>query len=516
MTPSRLPIGIQTFRDIREGGYRYVDKTPFIRRMLDEGRYYFLSRPRRFGKSLLLDTIAELFLGSEELFRGLAIHGHWDWSVRRPVIRLGFHGGPYTDPGAVAAGAMQQMDVAECRYGLDSRYATAPERFADLISQLHRSTGRRPVVLVDEYDKPILDALSDPETALANRDFLRGLYGTIKGSQAHVRFSLLTGVSKFSKVNLFSGLNNLLDITIDPVYSSVCGYSEDDLDTVFAEDMRGLDRERVRRWYDGYSWRGDERVYNPFDILLLLQKREFRPYWFETGTPTFLVDMLAESGTAPLDLEDMVASERLLSAFDVDHIGTEALLFQTGYLTIREAVGAGGRIRYRLSYPNQEVRRALSEVLLPHLIAASDLDALRGTDEMAAALTAGDTEALREILNRVFAGIPHQWHSRSRVARHEAWYASVVYAFLASLGTHLTVEDSGSGGRADIAVRVAGRIYIFEFKVVDGEAEGRALAQIRDRGYADKYRGLGEPIHLVGIEFSRATRNIAGFEAEVV
>ena len=212
----KLPIGVQTFREIREDGCYYVDKTPFIEQLIERGKHYFLSRPRRFGKSLLLDTFKELFEGSEALFQGLAIHHRWDWSVRRPVVRLSFGKGDFTEPGYVKKNVMAQLATAEQEAGLPGVFDTAPERFADLIKGLHRQSGRRVAVLVDEYDKPILDAMDLPDVALANRNYLRGLYATIKDTDASVRFTLLTGVSKFSKVNLFSGLNNLWDITLDP------------------------------------------------------------------------------------------------------------------------------------------------------------------------------------------------------------------------------------------------------------------------------------------------------------
>ena len=258
----KLPIGIQTFRKIREGGYYYVDKTPFLGRLVDEGTHYFLSRPRRFGKSLFLDTLSELFEGNEALFRGLAIHDAWDWSVRHPVLRLSFAGGSFLEPGSLHANLMAQLDGVERRSGVSSKYDTGPERFAAMLEALHRKDGRPVAVLVDEYDKPILDALDAPEAARANRDFLRGVYGVIKDADAHVRFSFLTGVSKFSKVDLFSGLNNLKDITLDPRYSALCGYTEEDLDTVFSPELPGLDREEVRDWYNGYGWGGEEKVYN--------------------------------------------------------------------------------------------------------------------------------------------------------------------------------------------------------------------------------------------------------------
>ena len=513
MTRRKLPIGMQTFRKIREEGCYYVDKTAWIGRLLDEGEHYFLSRPRRFGKSLFLDTCKELFEGAEPLFRGLAIHGRWDWSVKRPVLRLSFGGGHFKDPDHLPANVMAQLDAVERETGVVSRYASAPDRLGHMLEALHRQAGRRVAVLVDEYDKPILDVLKDPEAARANRDYLRGLYATIKDCDAHVRFTFLTGVSKFSRVSLFSGLNNLKDVTLDPRYSALCGYTDADLDTVFAPELPGLDRDAIREWYDGYNWCGEENVYNPFDVLLLFDTRRFDAHWFETGTPAFLLETLVTRGVSALALDGMVGSAALLGAFDVDAIAPEALLFQTGYLTIRGTESRGGRTRYRLGYPNREVFQSLNESLLAHL--ARDPRRERNGDRLYDLLAAGDVAALRDLFHAFFAGIPYEWYTNNDVARFEGYYASVFYAYFASvLGPVITVEESGSGGRADMAVRAGGRVYLFEFKVVEQAGPGAALAQLQAKGYADKYRGLGEPVHLIGVEFSSASRNVVAFDHE--
>ena len=330
MTRRKLPIGMQTFRDLRESNCYYVDKTAYVERLLDEGKHYFLSRPRRFGKSLFLDTCKELFEGNEPLFEGLDIHDRWDWSVRHPVLRLSFGSGHFREPGYLHEEVMDQLQILEEESEVVAHHDAAPARFRHLIRTLHQRAGRPVAILVDEYDKPILDALDAPEVARANRDFLRGLYAVVKDCDAHIRFSFITGVSKFSKVSLFSGLNNLTDITLEPGYSAICGYTDVDLDTVFAPELDGLDRDQVRDWYNGYSWRGEEKVYNPFDILLLFRKREFAAHWFETGTPTFLVDTLFKRRVSSLALDGMVSNAELLSTFDVDDMPTEALLFQTG------------------------------------------------------------------------------------------------------------------------------------------------------------------------------------------
>ena len=369
------------------------------------------------------------------------------------------------------------------------------------------------MVLVDEYDKPILDALDAPDVARANRDYLRGLYAAIKSSDAHVRFAFLTGVSRFSKVSLFSGLNNLKDITLDPRYAAICGYTETDLDTVFTPELPGLDRERIRDWYNGYNWRGSERVYNPFDILLLFDTREFAPHWFETATPTFLIDTLFRRRISSLALDGMLTSGELLSSFDVGAIATEALLFQTGYLTIKDVRDRGGVRRYRLGYPNREVRQSFNESLLRHLVQ----DAARQTansDRLYDLLEANDFAGMRTLFQAFYASIPYEWYTNNAIADYEGYYASVFYSYFAATGLDVTVEDSRSRGRADMAVRFGGNVYLFEFKVVEQANEGAALAQLRARGYADKYRASGEPIHLVGVEFSKETRNVTAFEVE--
>ena len=518
MTRLRLPIGIQTFRTIREEGYYYVDKTPDVRRLVKDGTHYFLSRPRRFGKSLLLDTLKELFEGSEPLFRGLAIHDCWDWSVRHPVVRLSFGGGPFNVPGVLHANVQEQFAAIEARHGVATEHGTASGRFAALIGALHDRSGQRVVVLIDEYDKPILDALGTPETARANRDFLRGLYGVVKDCDAHVRFAFVTGVSKFSKVSLFSGLNNLADITLDPDYGTVCGYTEKDLDSVFAPELDGLDRAAIRRWYNGYRWLGEHAVYNPFDILLLFRNREFEAYWFETATPTFLIETLAARGIRSVDLDGMVASASLLSTFDVDRIAPQALLFQSGYLTITGRERRGGATRYRLGYPNQEVRQSLNESLLDHLAKAPEVQSERRF-RLYDLLEAGDFDGLRTLFEALFAGIPYEWHVRNDIAAYEGneiqadfAHGSVVYSCFAALGLDITVEDSSSRGRLDMAVHIAGRLYLFEFKVLESSGEGAALAQLKDRDYAAKYRDSDEQIHLVGVEFSRERRSIVSFD----
>jgi hypothetical protein len=331
---------------------------------------------------------------------------------------------------------------------------------------------------------------------------------------ARIRFALLTGVSKFSKVNLFSGLNNLFDITVSPSFSAICGYTDADVDTVFASELEGLDREQIRAWYNGYNW-GGEAVYNPFDLLLLFRERDFRPFWFETGSPTFLIDLLAERRVFLPELERIEASEALLSAFEVGDISTEALLFQTGYLTIAHTERLEGSLYYMLAYPNREVREALTARLLGRWL-ADERGAVKQRIRLFRLLEANDFAGMEALFTAFFAGIPADWHRKNPIANYEGYYASVFYAYFAALGLDVVPEEASYAGRLDMAVRFNGQVYLFEFKVVEIEPEGRALQQIQDKGYADKYRIAGQPVHLIGVEFSREQRRVVGFEVQSI
>ena len=519
MTRRLLPIGIQDFRTLRETGCYYVDKTPLIHQLVSQGRHYFLSRPRRFGKSLLLDTLHELFAGNEPLFQGLAIHEHWDWNEAHPVLRLSFGGKNY-EAGDLESSIKTQLRIAESNAGLDpvSEAMDGPDRLRYLLHRLHNKVGKQVVVLVDEYDKPILDALDNPEMAKANRNYLRGFYGIIKDSARFVRFVFVTGISMFSKVSLFSGLNNLDNISLDPQYATICGYTGYDLDTVFAPELKGLDRDEVRRWYNGYNWRGTEKVYNPYDVLLLFRKREFKAHWFETGSPGFLFQVMAEKGVSSLDLENSVAEEDLLTSFDVGNIGADAVLFQTGYLTIIEEQWRDGRLLFRLDYPNAEVRLSLNNSLLHH-VTGRGRETREQSRDLCRLLADNDFDGFAKQLQAFFAGIPYQWRTEPEFARYEAWYAGMLYACFCAIGVDLRVEESTSHGRADMVLLHGGQVFVLEFKMAgEGEdakaAMSRAMKQIRERGYAEKHRARNEPIHLVGAVFGRAERNLLAVKVE--
>ncbi len=317
----KLPIGLQNLREMRTQGYVYVDKTAHVARLAEEGKYYFLARPRRFGKSLLVDTLAEAFAGSRELFEGLYLEQHWDWGRKYPVLRFDFGEGVLPDRALLDATLLDQLRLNSERYGLPWREEPVHLSLGRLVRNLREAAGQPVVLLVDEYDKPILDNLNEPDVARAMREVLKNFYSVLKGLDPHLKFVLLTGVSKFSKVSLFSGLNNLEDLTLDPRAATLCGYTQAELAGAFADYLDGVDLAEVRRWYNGYNFLG-EPVYNPFDILLYLRHREFRPYWFETGTPTFLVELLRQRRFVIPEADDYWASEELLGAFEVDAIRT--------------------------------------------------------------------------------------------------------------------------------------------------------------------------------------------------
>ena len=515
MAKHRLPIGLQTFRKIRERNCYYVDKTAFALRLVEEGDSYFLSRPRRFGKSLFLDTLKELSSGSRELFEGLYAFDRWDWSVRRPLLRLDLAAVRSSDVDVLTMDVRDQLGALERDASMERHAEGESGRLRDLIRGLHRRTGQRVTVLVDEYDRPILDEIGRPETARANRAYLCSLYSVIKSCDQHICFCFLTGVSNFSKGSLFSGLNSLIDISLEPDFSTICGYTEQDLDTVFAPELEGLDRDLIRSWYDGYSWGGPERVYNPFDALLLFRKREYKAWWFETGTPSFLVQTLVKRNFPCPALECMAVGESRLGEFDVGEIGVEALLFQSGYLTVLGVELHRGRLRYQLGYPNQEVRTSLSESLLDYLT-GNPRRREDDSDRLYDLLLDGDIAGLEGQFRSLFARVPHQWHTSNPIRRYEWYYASVFYAHCATLGQPVILEESSSRGRLDVSLRMGGRMYLFEFKVVERAGKGAVLAQLKARGYADKYRHLGVPIYLVGVEFSEEKRNVDRFGAELI
>ena len=550
MTARKLPIGLQTFSEIIEQGYAYVDKTAHAWAMVSQGKSYFLSRPRRFGKSLFLDTLKELFEGSEALFRGLYIHEHWDWGRRHPVIRFDFSVGVLRNRDELDQRIDWLLRDNARRLGLieAERDTDIAGRFAGLIQGARAATGQSVVILVDEYDKPILDNITDPTGAGAEiREGLKNLYSVMKGHDADIRFVFMTGVTKFSKVSLFSGLNQLEDLTLDERFATLCGYTQSDLETTFGEHLHGVDWARLKQWYNGYSFLG-EPVYNPFDILLFIAKgRRFRPYWFETGNPSFLIELLRARRTFLPSLETIEASEEILDSFDIERIDPVTLLFQTGYLTIDSTRDSFGQWLFALRVPNQEVRQALANHLVDAYTARLPSERLPWQQALYDCLRQGHVDKLIAAIQRLFAGIPWRNFTGNDLSQSEGYYASLLYAFFASLNAEIIPEDISNQGQVDLTVKLEGYIYVIEIKVQRGsgptsapgsddtgqtdpetrakqkrrrpgktdteqaaESANPALAQIRARDYSAKYRGLpNKGLFELGLVFDSQARNLA-------
>jgi hypothetical protein len=484
----KLPIGIQSFENIRKDNYIYVDKTNYIYDLLNSGKYYFISRPRRFGKSLLVDTIKCLFEGKKELFEGLFIYDKWNWEEKYPVVKISF-GSQQSKRSEDLERYIQLRlkDIAKL-YEVEIESNLYYEIFEELIKRLSKIN--RVVILIDEYDKPIIDKIEDVEVAKELREVLKGFYQVMKDCDEWIRFVLLTGVSKFSKVSIFSGLNNLKDLTISEKYSAICGYKEEDLDKYFGEYLNGVDRELLRLWYNGYSW-GRERVYSPFDILLFFSEgNDFRPYWFETGTPTFLIKLLMSKKFFIPDIEDIVVSEEIISSFEIVNLQPITLLFQTGYLTIKESIQRGYRREYVLGYPNLEVKMALNNSIL-----GSYLNDFYEKDKISSRvydyLVEGDVENMIKEFQRLFSGIPYQWYVNNRLNEYEGFYSSIFYSVFNSLGLECVAENITNRGRIDLTIKIDNYLYIFEFKVIEEiEDSKKPLEQIKERRYFEKYQQL--------------------------
>ena len=513
----KLPIGISTFKDIIEEGYVYIDKTLFVKKLVDKGRYYFLSRPRRFGKSLFLDTLKAAFEGRKELFYGLFLQNNWNWQEKYPVLKISFGAGFLRNQKELDETFEGMILRLKNKFNLKLSDISYKENFREIIEKLYLKFDQKVVILIDEYDKPILDNINSPDTAVLMRDNLKNFYSVIKDSDEFIKFVFITGVSKFSKVSLFSGLNNLEDITLNKDYSIICGYTQSNLEREFKDRLKDIDLNEIKNWYNGYNWLG-ESVYNPFDILLFFSNHcEFRNYWFETGSPSFLIKLFKENYYFIPDLEKIEVTESLLGSFDVDFIELETLLFQTGYLTIKKQKRVGPRIKYKLKYPNIEVQYSLNDYILDYLT-LDPVGKSKHQDALYYALEAGNLKQLCESLKRLFASIPYNNFSKNKIYEYEGYYASVIYSYFAALGIDLIAEDVTNKGRIDLTLKLNDKVYIIEFKVLDKNFKNKALPlkQIKDRGYSDKYTGIKTSVYLIGITFNKKERNIDSFEWEKV
>lgn len=510
----KLPLGVQTFSEIREAHshFAYVDKTRQALEAINTSKYIFLARPRRFGKSLLLDTFSELFKGSKELFEGLYVFDKWDWTQRHPVIKIDFSVGNYSTVDTLAKTLIHRLRSNRKHLGLPETSIVAEllgSAFQDLIAEAHQHYKQKVVVLIDEYDKPVIDNLQTDQLATARdaRDLLRSFYAALKASDAHLRFVFMTGVSKFTQMSIFSGLNNLVDISINPSFSALTGYTQHELETVFAEHLVDVDTAELKRWYNGYNFLG-EPVYNPYDVLLFFANgNQFDAYWWNTGGTKFLIDRLASGNYFLPQLQNTIVDKTTLNAFDIEHIELTSLLWQTGYLTFAGTETLMGITNYRLKVPNLEVQISLNALFYHYL---TNLGGTRNKQNNATRmLLRSDFDALHHELKSLFAAIPHQNYVNTHLANYEGYYASVVYTFFSSLGFDLVAEDNTQTGRIDLAIRTPQSIVLLEFKV--NQPAEAALHQIHSRRYYQKYLAEGKDIYLVGIQFSSTERNIRQF-----
>lgn len=516
----KLPLGISTFSEIITGNYVYVDKTEFAWNLITNGKYYFLSRPRRFGKSLLVDTLKCIFENRKELFLGLYIEDKRPWNTIHPVITVNYTDGVIDGRKLLDKKTINIFRTIAEKNKIELQYDNdVSDIFKELIVRLHEKYNQKVVILVDEYDKPILDNITEFEVAREVREGLKNIYSVIKGQDAHIEFAFLTGVSKFSKVSLFSGLNNLEDITIDERYATICGYTHGNLENNFGQSFQDVDLDEVRKWYNGYNWQG-ESVYNPFDILLFLTKgKSFRNYWFETATPTFLIELFKKKNFYIPNLENIEVSESLLGSFDIDFIEPETILFQTGYLTIASSRRVGPRLKYKLKYPNIEVQYSLNDYILDYLI-EDPAGKSKHQNMIYESLEVADFDWFKRGLHKLFASIPYNNFTNNQICEYEGYYASVMYSYFAALGIDLIGEDVTNKGRIDLTLKFPDYIFIIEFKVIEeDDLKGTALAQIKEKKYYEKYVSAGkeaQKIFLLGIDFSKKQRNIADVRWEEV
>ena len=509
-----LPIGIQTFSEIRSYDFYYVDKTPLVSKLFKENKkYYFLSRPRRFGKSLFLSTLKSAFKAQKEYFKGLYLENNWDWSKKYPVLYISF--------GSGVTGGVEKLQIKlrnliidwKKEYNITKlKKEDLNGQFSEIIQILAEEYNEKVIILIDEYDKPILDMIDKPNLAIEVRDELKNFYSVIKDSDEYLKFVFLTGVTKFSKVSLFSGLNNLEDITLHKDYGDICGYTQNDIETVFKERVENLDLEKLKKWYNGYNFLGNH-VYNPFDILLFFSNHNtYRTYWFQTATPTFLIKLLQKNKYFIPGLESLEVSEEVIGSFDIDSINLETLLFQSGYLTINKEVETFGRTSYELKYPNFEVKTSMNTYILGYLINNNNIAPFQ--HKFYDVISRNKVKDFEKEIFTLFASIPNDNYRKNDIANYEGYYASVLYAYFAGMGVDFVVEDATNKGYIDMTLFFEDKAYILEFKVLKSRPKtNTALKQIKDKKYYEKYLNFRE-IYLIGVEFSKDEKNIMNYEWE--
>ena len=506
----KFPIGIQNFESLRNDNYVYVDKTALIYKLADTGRYYFLSRPRRFGKSLLVSTLEAYFSGKKELFRGLAIENlEKDWE-EYPILHLDLNTAKYDSTDALLNVLNDVLSNWETSYGTSPTEVTPELRFKGIIRRAWERTGRRVVILVDEYDKPMLQAIGNEGLQEEYRNILKAFYSVLKTQDRYIRFALLTGVTKFGKVSVFSDLNNLDDISMDSRYIDICGITEAEIHKYFEESLHSLAEsegigyegvcEKLRLMYDGYHFRnGCVGIYNPFSLLNTLNKLEFGDYWFETGTPSFLVHLLKEADYDLNNLQKEQVSADVLNSIDSMSRNPIPVIYQSGYLTIK---GYDERFKiYKLGFPNKEVEDGFIKYLTPMYTPIENNKTEFFVASFVDDVESGNPEGFMERLQSLFADTDYEI-----TGKLEKYFQNSMYLVFKLLGFYAEVERRTSRGRIDIVIQTADYVYVMELKL-DGTADD-ALRQIDERGYADPFMSGNRHIYKIGVNFSSATRGI--------
>ncbi len=506
----KYPIGIQNFGEVRRDGYAYVDKTALMYKLVSEGKYYSLSRPRRFGKSLFLSTLEAYFEGQKELFEGLAVSRlETEW-LRHPILHLDLNAAKYDDIEALNVILNVALSEWENRYGKSDAETTFSTRFMGVIRRAFEKTGRRVVILVDEYDKPMLQAIGNDALQTEYRNTLKAFYGALKSCDRYIRFAFLTGVTKFGKVSVFSDLNNLFDISFDQRYSTICGITEAELHANFDEGVQLLAEynkmtkeecyARMERDFDGYHFCMDSPgMYNPFSVLNTLASQQFRDYWFETGTPSFLVYQLKKTGYPLTAMTEEELSTDTLNSIDIMDENPLPLLYQSGYLTLKSYDPEFDE--YKLGFPNREVEQGFIKYLYPFYTPKVQDKSSFSIARFVKDVRNGDAEGFMRRLENFFANGDYQV-----MGNLEIYFQNTLYVFFRLMGFYVDVERHTSDGRMDIVMQTPEYVYILELKM-DKTAE-EALAQIEAKGYAKPFAGDSRRIFKIGINFSTATRRI--------
>ena len=515
----QLPIGVQTFEKVINGNYLYVDKTALIYEMVHEYSYLFLSRPRRFGKSLLTSTLEAYFQGRKELFQGLAMEQlEQEWKSY-PVFHLDLNVGKYDTLESLQENLNIFLTALEGKYSQDSSEKSLAQRFSGLVQRAAEQEGRQVVILVDEYDKPMLNAIGNAELQEAFRSELKAFYSVLKSQDRYIRFAFLTGVTKFGKISVFSDLNNLFDISMSPQFGTLCGFTEQEIDKYFRQEVAALAQNngitteeacnRLRQDYEGYHFNRfqTEGVYNPFSLLFTFKNLAFGDYWFETGTPTYLVTLLQQNNYNLDQLTQEPVTADVLNSTDPSSLNPIPVIYQSGYLTIS---GYDEEFElYHLDYPNKEVERGFTRFLIPFYTPMNENNGPATISQLVRDIRSGNVEAFMQRLQAIFADTDYRI-----VGKRELYFQNAVSVIFKLLGFNLQTERPANGGRMDMVVKTALYIYIIEFKI-DKSADA-ALQQIQEKGYHLPFVTDSRPTILIGVNFSSETRGISEWKTKVL